>query len=1106
MVGLPAQPAGAALNNAPLMQRLQNVGGDAGLTDPVQLAAAGLHRPSEWLKLLDAGTPIPDSIPGDTVDEKHANYSEYLATQVRLSYPTAAVAHMVGAGDLKVDAPDAVHDFLTAQQGKFEVGVQPIEQFVKRTGVAIAPKALQDIRRLQRVYQITPSDKAMSALLTRGVASAASVVRYGKDAFIRDFAEDFGGADQARQTFDKSAQVHGAVLNIAMSFLTAKTALPLGGDPMQDNPPDRARRGRPRDGQIITPNPGGNPAGDVIAYPTLEGLFGSMDFCACDECRSILSPAAYLVDLLNFLDQPAAPDGNPQAVLFERRPDLQHLPLTCENTNTALPYIDVVNETLEYFVANDAAPFSLTGYEGHDTGESLSEDLLASPQFVTDAAYATLVAQRFPVPLPFHKSLEELRRYFEKFEVPLTLAMERLRVKDTLERAGAPYGWRDILMEQAGISRPEYQVFTNSAGVPLWRMYGFPNGTADADVVSGLSNAKQFSRRLMITYEDLANVLRTRFVNPGGDLIPKLEALRVSFGVINALKNGTITPAAFDALLPTGAGAPDPADYGGDIKAWLTNDDTFARIMGLIVLTDPTGKADLCNFGDLELRHATPMAGPADTSTRLSPAEFTRILRLVRLWKRTGWTLEQTDDAVSALVNADLSPVLDVDTLAKLDAGFLTLLPRLGIVLRVLDALNLNVTRDLGSLLALWAPINTFGPNALYRQMFLNPAILAQDAVFDDNGVGEFLVDATQKLLAHGEALRAAFNLTGDEFSRITEALGFDATTILDIPNITAIYRRGWLARRLSISVQELLLLIEVTGLHPFAAPDPTAPAVLDLAEIVGKLKAGGLKSAAALYLIWNRDLSGVSAPAADQVRELARTLRADFAAIDDQFRVVDDPTGDVLRTRMSLVYGSDASTAFLSLLAEPKEPGALITDVSYTNPQPTLKQSILDTDPDISYDNFQHRLTAKGIFTAARRHALRTLPALPAGFKAALDVLFERSQDVVESFFGRYPELKPLFDTYVASAAPEEKKRQQLLAAFRPELSRRRKRQQALQRLSAAVSVELTFAQRLLDPLEQPFPAPCGRASGASAPERRGRVASAGPRRAVLLQEYGDR
>ena len=38
-------------------------------------------------------------------------------------------------------------------------------------------------------------------------------------------------------------------------------------------------------------------------------------------------------------------------------------------------------------------------------------------------------------------------------------------------------------------------------------------------------------------------------------------------------------------------------------------------------------------------------------------------------------------------------------------------------------------------------------------------------------------------------------------------------------------------------------------------------------------------------------------------------------------------------------------------------------------------------------------------------------------------------------------------------------------MAAFRPELSRRRKRQQALQRLSAAAAVDLAFSQALLDP-----------------------------------------
>ena len=65
-----------------------------------------------------------------------------------------------------------------------------------------------------------------------------------------------------------------------------------------------------------------------------------------------------------FCDRPINEKENPQKVLLERRPDIQHLPLTCENTNTPLPYIDVVNETLEYYVTNS---LTLDNYAGHST-------------------------------------------------------------------------------------------------------------------------------------------------------------------------------------------------------------------------------------------------------------------------------------------------------------------------------------------------------------------------------------------------------------------------------------------------------------------------------------------------------------------------------------------------------------------------------------------------------------------------------------------------------------------------------------------------------------------------------------------------------------------
>jgi hypothetical protein len=281
-------------------------------------------------------------------------------------------------------------------------------------------------------------------------------------------------------------------------------------------------------------------------------------------------------------------------------------------------------------------------------------------------------------------------------------------------------------MEELGLSRAEYEILTDSNAVPLWRMYGFPNGTSDADVIAGtptfvgLSNAKQFTRRVGITYEDIVSILKTRFVNPNSDVIPKLERLGVPFTELKKLKD-TNTPAAdatFDALLPTGANAPDLAMYGGDIKAWVKDNTNYARIMGLITLTDPTGDPDPCSFDDLEFRYSMPMAGVGDTSTRLGVTEFVRLLRFIRLWKKLGWTIEQTDAAICALFPLPALPQTfadAIDTVAELDTGFLMLLPRLGITVRVINTLKLTPKRDLLPLLTCWSDIGAHGDNALYR-------------------------------------------------------------------------------------------------------------------------------------------------------------------------------------------------------------------------------------------------------------------------------------------------------------------------------------------------------------------------------------------------------
>ena len=60
----------------------------------------------------------------------------------------------------------------------------------------------------------------------------------------------------------------------------------------------------------------------------------------------------------------------------------------------ALPYIDLVNEILEYYILHG----NLTNLEGHDVQEETKQaDLLAEPQFVEKSVYENeLKSQLFP--------------------------------------------------------------------------------------------------------------------------------------------------------------------------------------------------------------------------------------------------------------------------------------------------------------------------------------------------------------------------------------------------------------------------------------------------------------------------------------------------------------------------------------------------------------------------------------------------------------------------------------------------------------------------------------------------------------------------------------
>jgi hypothetical protein len=208
------------------------------------------------------------------------------------------------------------------------------------------PAALvPQMKQLQRVYRLTNDFAASQALVANGFDSAVKISQMEEGAFIASQERFVGGLTAARNIhrtashyanevlfnivkFHQNVNDAGGITAVAGSVNMAKLAAMVTGDPS--------------DG--FTQNLGGIDNAvppDPRKLPNWTTLFGNVNTCACNCCQTVLDPGAYLVDILEFATQ------GPKKPLLDRRPDLQDIEITCSNTNTVLPYIDLVNETLE---------------------------------------------------------------------------------------------------------------------------------------------------------------------------------------------------------------------------------------------------------------------------------------------------------------------------------------------------------------------------------------------------------------------------------------------------------------------------------------------------------------------------------------------------------------------------------------------------------------------------------------------------------------------------------------------------------------------------------------------------------------------------------------
>jgi hypothetical protein len=628
------------------------------------LAAALSAAPAQ-----DDGEAAPTGNPADAKRDTIRATAVQLRQRLYTAAPTAVVQRMVADAEVPVADP-AIRCGVTS----FFAGQPDFD--MRTTSVYTAfqhPKAFTGIDRdawagvthtlkvLQRVQAISPVPEAIPALMESGLTSAVAVAQIPETTFRRKFSSTLGEP--------VTAQVHANAINVQIRNETALAAMRDivrgSGMAIVDGPSTRQDRAAAF----------AEAAGNTKTPVNLEDLFG-IDTCECDDCLSIYSPAAYFVDLLQYLrnndldpnakSDPTDITGTPLDMLFRRRPDLKCLELTCDNTFTVLPYIDLATEVMESFTvhagdysASTTTPKQATLEVFNVTDETTTE-LLSQPQHVNYQAYCFLKGAVYPFTLPYHQPIDVARIWLPALGTTRYELLDTFRTPtetNTSSTTPLPQAEQDELnglhrevyeratdSEYLGITQEEYIILTHEAfwakryfeittdtsisaddyhtriGVQATHAYyGYDDNAGDAAMLdtdengnhTGLTFVKeQFLPRTGVHYADLVDILRTRYVNPmmpAGHALTVMDAIAASYRYLQTL------------LVPD---TTDPATRFAKIIDWLT---TSIPQIEATLNPDPCHTQNPCNC------EASCGCGPTEDFLGWLECYFDRIGKLIVL-------------------------------------------------------------------------------------------------------------------------------------------------------------------------------------------------------------------------------------------------------------------------------------------------------------------------------------------------------------------------------------------------------------------------------------------------------------------------------------------
>jgi hypothetical protein len=827
-------------------------------------AASDLARltAADWVALLEKkqadGSPIgaPSFIDAATPELSVQTYASMLERFFTRTYPTTAFSARIAVDEKTPFAAAAATAAFLDANPSFDLRKTNVDAFALKTPIpeAVRPTLLT----AQRLLKVHSDYTVMSALLGDGVQSAKHIYLMGSSRFVAKYGSlPALGATEASRTWARAEQTYAVALALAMKYsATLSAASPAAVGPVL--PPDVAST--------------------VSAFPNLQTLFGPESLCACEECESVLGDAAYLVDILEFLKyrQSTTAGTNVRDVLLGRRPDIAEILLSCENTDTALPYIDLVNELLEAYIAPgdpNAQPTNATALPTPNVRQTTltTPELNANPEWPNATAYDGnhLGGKVYPWTLPFDLPLAEARAYLGQLNLSRAQLLRAFQAPAGHPLSPAPQA-EMLAREQLGLSAFQADIITDGplASKYPWDYWDLASGNTNSIVdpddpakliptgtwIEALSYVRVLLDRANLRYEDLAHLLNTVFVNGDGAV--------------------------------TFAGAPgDPCDVA---------------TMRLSGLTDTNG-----------------------------PDFLDRLHRFVRLWRCLGWDPYDLDNAIVSLSGTATPELAQLTNellrqLAAVSAAMQTYSLSVASAVALFAPTPTSVTIATRDIPTLPGDDPVYSP---YHDLFENFTVLnPADPIFRLNAQGTEIdqINSSPQLAAHATALVAAFQISESD---LTVAIGALTNGDLTLANLSALYRYAELATALGVTMPELvsLLAIAETPLPgataaPFYEPvkpfDGTRPESLaTFAQLYKTLVASGLSIEQCDYIVRGVDNGTGVAPDPVMVGTLLLALYGGLGKIAAANAFSPDPTGTRVRKALAArIPTADVNTAMAIL------------------------------------------------------------------------------------------------------------------------------------------------------------------------------------------------